>query len=128
MQELVPPCGYDLRVVVAGGEVVGSVRRLAAPGEWRTNVALGGRRLPASVPAPARGLALAAAAALGADLVGVDLLPLQNGGWTVLELNGAADFTVEYSLPGRDVFDETARLLVPSVPAAALAEAASGEA
>jgi glutathione synthase/RimK-type ligase-like ATP-grasp enzyme len=124
VQKLVVPRGYDLQVLVAGGEVVGSAARLAAPGEWRTNVALGGRRLPAPLPARARELTLAAADALGADLVGVDLLPLPGGGWTVLELNGAVDFTAEYSVPGRDVFDEVARVLAVPAPAVVLAGAA----
>ena len=76
IQELVPPCGYDLRIVVADGHVVGCVFRVAAPGEWRTNVALGGVRRPvAAPPREASILALAAAAATGASLVGVDLLP-----------------------------------------------------
>jgi [lysine-biosynthesis-protein LysW]--L-2-aminoadipate ligase len=103
VQRLVTPRGYDLRVLVAGGQVVGAVSRRAAPGEWRTNVALGGRRVPAEPPPEARALALAAAAALGADLVGVDLLPDEHDGWTVLEVNGAADFTAAYSL-GDEVF------------------------
>lgn len=92
VQEAVPPLGYDLRVVVAGGRVVGGGRRTAAAGEWRTNVSLGGTLEPADVPAEARELALAAAAAVGADFVGVDLLPLARGGWVVLELNGAVEF------------------------------------
>jgi RimK family alpha-L-glutamate ligase len=103
VQELVPPVGRDLRVLVAGGEVAGAVERIAAPGEWRTNVALGGERRPAVPDARARALAVAAAASVGADLVGVDLLPVP-GGWVVLELNGAVDFTPEYALDERDVF------------------------
>ncbi|MBA3841619.1 MAG: ATP-grasp domain-containing protein [Actinobacteria bacterium] len=102
-QKLVAPRGYDLRVVVAGGIVIGAVRRVAAPGEWRTNVALGARREPVDPPADARGVALAAAAAISGDLVGVDLLPADVGTWVVLEVNGAVDFTAAYSLEN-DVF------------------------
>jgi glutathione synthase/RimK-type ligase-like ATP-grasp enzyme len=100
LQRLVPPAGYDLRVVVANGRVAGAVMRQAAPGEWRTNVALGGRRVPVVPPGDARELALAAAEAVGGDLVGIDLLPLPGGGWMVLEINGAVDFTASYSLDG----------------------------
>jgi RimK family alpha-L-glutamate ligase len=97
VQELVEPQGEDLRVLVAGGHVVGAVRRVAAPGEWRTNVALGASRIPTEAPPAARAIALAATAACGSDLVGVDLLPTPEGGWTVLEINGAVDFTPAYS-------------------------------
>jgi [lysine-biosynthesis-protein LysW]--L-2-aminoadipate ligase len=102
-QELIPPLGWDLRIVVAGGRVVGAVRRFAVPGEWRTNVSLGGRADPV-VPAPAaRALALAAAAAIRADLIGVDLLPTP-GGYVVSELNGAVDFRPAYALDGENVY------------------------
>jgi glutathione synthase/RimK-type ligase-like ATP-grasp enzyme len=63
------------------------------------------------VPPPeAELLAVAAAEALSGDLVGVDLLPTAAGGWTVLEVNGAADFTAAYSL-GEEVFSATRRAL-----------------
>jgi [lysine-biosynthesis-protein LysW]--L-2-aminoadipate ligase len=104
VQELVDAGGRDLRVLVAGGEVVGAVARVAAPGEWRTNVALGGSRQAAVPPPAACYVATRAAEAIGADLVGVDLLPNGEGGWVVIELNGAVDFTDQYSLDGRDVF------------------------
>jgi RimK family alpha-L-glutamate ligase len=99
-QELVPPRGYDLRLVVAAGRVVGATRRVAAYGEWRTNVALGASRTAAVPPGSAVRLALAAAQATGLDLCGVDLLPLAGGGWTVIEVNGAVEFTPEYHLLG----------------------------
>jgi RimK family alpha-L-glutamate ligase len=96
-QELVRPLGIDLRVVVAGGRVVGAASRTAAPGEWRTNVAVGGTASKALPPADACELALAATAALGIDFAGVDLLPLGDG-WIVLEVNGAVDVRPVYSL------------------------------
>jgi RimK family alpha-L-glutamate ligase len=110
-QELVPPIGRDLRAVVAGGRVVGAVERIALPGEWRTNVALGAARRPVEPPADASALALAAVAALGADLAGVDLVRLPDTRWTVLEVNGAADFTRLYRRDS-DVFVEAARALL----------------
>ena len=108
VQAFVPPLGFDLRLVVAGGRVVGAVKRVAASGEWRTNVALGGRRKSVTPSTDACALATAAAVAVGGDLVGVDLLPLLGGGYVVLEVNGAVDFTREYSLAGDDVFEEVA--------------------
>ncbi len=97
VQELVPPLGVDLRVVVAGGEVVGAAMRTAAPGEWRTTVAIGGTASKALPPKDARELAIEATRALGIDFAGVDLLPLDDG-WIVLEVNGAVDVRPLYSL------------------------------
>ena len=103
VQELVPPQGFDLRILVARGRVVGAAKRLAPPGEWRTNVALGARRSPARPSLEASEIAIAAASAIGGDLVGVDLLPTEKG-WTIIEINGAVDFTNAYSLDGSDVY------------------------
>jgi RimK family alpha-L-glutamate ligase len=134
VQELVEPRGrktdaavdghiWDLRIVVAGGRVVGAARRLARSGEWRTNAALGAEVEPIDPPPIARALALAAARAARADLVGVDLLPAPNGGFIVLELNGAVDFRPVYA-PQRDVFlDAVAALLEDGVRQPELAAA-----
>jgi RimK family alpha-L-glutamate ligase len=113
VQELVPSAGHDLRLVVAGERVVGCVRREAAPGEWRTNVALGARRVSANAPPAAIRIALAAARSLGATLVGVDLLPTPDG-FTILEVNGAVEFTPEYRSSG-DVFEEAAAEIVRAI-------------
>ena len=103
IQELVPPRASDLRILVSADEVVGAAVRIAAPGEWRTNVALGARSTSTTPPAEACELALAATRRLGIDLAGVDLLR-EGDGWVVLEVNGAVEIRAHYSLGG-DVFD-----------------------
>lgn len=103
IQQLVGTARRDVRVVVAGTHAVAGAQRTAAEGEWRTNVTLGGSVTKADVPADAEELALAAARAIGIDFAGVDLLPL-DGGWVVLELNGAVDFDRRYALHDVDPF------------------------
>ena len=123
VQDLVPPVGHDLRLLVAGNRVVGCIRRVAPEGEWRTNVALGARRERAAAPPVAIRMALDAARAVDATLVGVDLLPTEDG-WTIIELNGAVEFNGEYR-PQGDVFREAALELVATL--AADREAPTGE-
>lgn len=99
LQELVSPVHYDVRIVLAGSRAVAGARRIAAPGEWRTNVTLGGTVVKAELPPGAEEIAVRAMDAIGIDFVGVDLLPTDQG-WIVLELNGAVDFDLRYALAG----------------------------
>jgi RimK family alpha-L-glutamate ligase len=95
VQELVP-AGRDLRVVVAGGRVVGCAVRRARMGEWRTNVALGAHIEPGVADSSASELAVRATRILGLDLAGVDLIATA-GGYVVIEVNAAVEFRPLYS-------------------------------
>ena len=116
VQELVPPIGHDLRLVVAGRRVVGAIERVAPAGEWRTNVALGGIRRPVVPPPRACDLAVAAATALGIDLVGIDLLPVGAGEYVVIELNAAVEFTPEYAYTEDDPYAAVVSALLQASP------------
>lgn len=117
VQEFVPGAGRDLRLLGAGGEIIGGAVRVAAAGEWRTNISVGGHLEPADPPPEALAEAGRAVRALAIDLAGVDLLPW-DGGWVVLELNGAVDFDERYALGGRNPYDEVAQALaLPRPPA-----------
>jgi len=88
VQRAIDHGGRDIRVFVVGGAVLGAIERRAPEGEWRTNVAIGGSATPFDLPAEWARLALRAAAAVGADYAGVDLLPSRDGMVCVLEVNG----------------------------------------
>jgi RimK family alpha-L-glutamate ligase len=80
------PGRRDLRVLVVAGEVAGAMERVAD--SWRANVARGGRPRAVGLTAAQRDTALAAAAAVGADVAGVDLLVGADGELVVPEVNG----------------------------------------
>lgn len=86
LQEFRPHDGWDIRILVVG-ERCFSMRRVAAPGEWRTNLAVGGRAEAWNPPAKWLETARLAAAALGTTIAGVDLLPAPDGSPIVLEVN-----------------------------------------
>ena len=86
VQEFVPHGRHDLRLFVAGGEVVAASRREGDG--WKTNLAAGARALPHQATTDQERLAVAAAAAIGADYAGVDLLEADDGRLLVTEVNG----------------------------------------
>ena len=85
-----------------------------------TNVALGAVRQPVKPEPEVCALAIAAARAIEADLVGVDMLPAPGGGQIVIELNGAVEFNEQYAFDGDDVFERTVAALLRD-PVAAVA-------
>jgi len=95
--------GRDIRVFVVGGRVLGAIERRAQEGEWRTNVTRGAAAKPFDLPPEWEQLALRAAAAVGADYAGVDLLPSRDGRVFVLELNAIPGWQGLQQATGLDV-------------------------
>lgn len=111
LQRAVDHGGRDIRAFVVGGRVLGAIERRAADGDWRTNVARGGHAAPVTLSAEWAQLALRAAAAVGADYAGVDLLPSADGGVFVLEVNAIPGWQGLQRATGLDVAAEIARHL-----------------
>lgn len=91
VQELIDKPDRDIRVIVVGGDVLGAVYRTGQ--SFRTNVALGGRTQPCEVTPEITKLSVAAAAAVGADIAGVDLIEDRDGRLLVLEVNHRVEFS-----------------------------------
>lgn len=103
VQEFVPHGGRDVRALVVGGEVLAAIERQADG--WKTNVAAGARARPFRLPAAWAELAVRAAAAVGAEYAGVDLLPAGDGRIFVHEVNGIPGWKGLEEATGVDVAD-----------------------
>lgn len=91
VQELIAKPGRDIRAIVVGGEFIGAVYRIAEG--TRTNVALGARTRPCPESAELTKLAVAAAAATGADIAAVDLIEDEDGRLLLIEVNHRVEFS-----------------------------------
>lgn len=102
IQEYVNKPGRDIRCFVVGDEVIAAIYRYAAPGEWRSNTALGGRAVKMDITEELKELSLKAARAVGAHIVGVDCLEGKNG-LLVHELNSVTEFRNAAPATGVDI-------------------------
>lgn len=101
LQRTVEHDGRDVRAFVVGGRVLGAIER-RAPG-WRTNISRGGTAQPIRLSDEWSALAVRAAAAVGAEYAGVDLLPGAGGSVYVIEVNGIPGWRGLQTATGIDV-------------------------
>lgn len=85
LQEFIAHEGFDLRLFVVGRRVLGMRRR--NPHDWRTNCSRGATAEPLEVTPELVATAQRAAAAVGAELAGVDVLIGRDGTRYVVEVN-----------------------------------------
>jgi RimK family alpha-L-glutamate ligase len=102
LQRAVDHGGRDIRAFIVGGRVIAAIERRSHD-DWRTNVARGGSARPFELPDEWERLAIGAAAVVGADYAGVDLLPSRDGGVFVLEVNGIPGWQALQAATGVDV-------------------------
>lgn len=94
--------GADLRCFVVGGKVVAAMRREAAAGEFRANLHRGGTAAAVSLSPQEEATAVQAAAVLGLNVAGVDLLRSARGP-LVLEVNASPGLEGIEAATGQDV-------------------------
>lgn len=101
LQEYVPHGREDIRVFVVGQEVISAMVRRGET--WKTNVAQGAKTEALMPDDELRNVALQASQALGADYAGIDILPTEDGGYTVIEVNGIPGWRGLKTATGVDV-------------------------
>jgi ribosomal protein S6--L-glutamate ligase len=78
----------DIRCFVVGGRVVATMKRQAAPGDFRSNLHRGGSAEKVKITPEERTTAVRAARTMGLNIAGVDLLR-SNHGPVVIEVNSS---------------------------------------
>lgn len=127
LQRYVPRSGppyRDFRVFVCAGKAVAMMRRSST--DWITNVNRGGTPEPVDGEGRAEltRLAIAAAAALGADFAGVDIVEADDGEMFVLEVNSMPAWTGLQSVVAVNIADAIADALMAVLASRAEASAA----
>jgi RimK family alpha-L-glutamate ligase len=101
LQETLPHDGTDVRAVVVGDRVVAAIERVGTG--WRANLARGAVPRPVALDDERAELCVRAAAALGADYAGVDLLRAADGRDYVIEVNAIPGWRGVEQATGVDV-------------------------
>ncbi len=91
IQRYVGGGGKDLRILVLGDEVLGAMWRIAAGGDWRSNVARGGSTREAKLDDELKELALKVSSVIGGEFIAVDVFE-EDGSYLVNEVNGVPEF------------------------------------
>lgn len=101
LQEFIAHEGADLRVLVIGEKAYGMRRVNRA--DWRTNVSRGATAEPLELTDELQQIARTAAAAIGAPLAGVDLLPGRDGHLYAIEVNAVPGWRALSAACGVDI-------------------------
>lgn len=109
--------GEDIRCLVVGSKVVAAMRRIAAAGDFRSNLHQGGRAEAVKITKAERDTAVKAAGAFRLNMAGVDLLRA-NDGPKVLEVNSSPGLEGIEAASGKNVasflFDEIEKRARPA--------------
>ncbi len=111
VQEMVQRPPRDIRTIVAGDRIIAAIYRYAADGDWRTNIARGGRGEICKVTKELEDVALRAAKTVGGGLLGVDAMESPRG-ILVHEVNNTVEFKGAASVCSIDIASEIINYLL----------------
>jgi [lysine-biosynthesis-protein LysW]--L-2-aminoadipate ligase len=101
-EEFVQRPPRDIRAIVVGDRVVAAIYRYSGDGEWKTNMALGGRAEACPVTEELNDICMKATHAVGGQIVGVDLMEGKDG-LMVHEVNNTTEFKNTVRVTGVDI-------------------------
>lgn len=115
VQEYVEKPGRDIRATVIGDEVVSAIYRVSPPGQWKTNIAAGGKGEKAEVSGELEEIVIRAAKAVGGEFVGVDVMESPREGYFVHEVNHTPEFRGSMEATGVNIPEKVLKHLISKI-------------
>ena len=92
LEEFVKRPPRDIRAIMVGDEIVAAIYRYSGNGNWKTNMALGGRAKKCEITNEMEEICIKAKNAVQGQIVGVDLMESEDRGLLVHEVNNTTEF------------------------------------
>jgi len=92
LEEFVKRPPRDIRAIMVGDKIVAAIYRYSGNGNWKTNMALGGRAEKCEITNEMEEICIKAKNAVQGQIVGVDLMESEDRGLLVHEVNNTTEF------------------------------------
>ncbi|MDE1866437.1 MAG: lysine biosynthesis protein LysX [Thaumarchaeota archaeon] len=103
LEEFVNRPPRDIRAIMIGDKVVAAIYRYSGEGQWKTNMALGGKAEPMKVTKELEDICIKAKNAVQGQIVGVDLMESKENGLVVHEVNNTTEYKNTVRVTGVDI-------------------------
>jgi len=103
LEEFVQRPPRDIRAIMIGDKVVAAIYRYSGGGQWKTNMALGGRAEVCKVTKELEDVCIKAKNAVFGQIVGVDLMESKEKGLVVHEVNNTTEYKNTVRVTGVDI-------------------------
>ena len=103
LEEFVNRPPRDIRAIMVGDNVVAAIYRYSGDGQWKTNMALGGKAEPMKITKELEDICIKAKNAVQGQIVGVDLMESKENGLVVHEVNNTTEYKNTVRVTGVDI-------------------------
>jgi [lysine-biosynthesis-protein LysW]---L-2-aminoadipate ligase len=103
LEEFVNRPPRDIRAIVVGDTVVAAIYRYSGGGQWKTNMALGGKAEPLKVTKELEEICIKAKNTVQGQIIGIDLMESKEKGLVVHEINNTTEYKNTVRVTGVDI-------------------------
>ncbi len=103
LEEFVNRPPRDIRAIIIGDKVVAAIYRYSGEGQWKTNMALGGKAEECKITKELEDICIKAKNSVQGQIVGIDLMESKENGLVVHEINSTTEYKNTVKVTGVNV-------------------------